>query len=194
MIIERISEGQSPQAILQQLDRLTADTIIDASTAEQLRRYVQDTCLIPVDTGVLDMAPHQRTLLAHEMFAPTQAMKEVLQQTLDASKKKLQSVWCSSKQKYVQWESAGLDSAPSQYIAFQQLKFRWENKVPIAVCLVAPAGYGKSELLAAWRAYTTLDGTPWDAVAPTGVAASQIGGGCPSHPSHQHLSPDLFLS
>ena len=177
MIIERISEGTNPQAILEQLERYSADNIIGTGTAEQLRRYIQDTCQIPVDTGILPMAPHQRTILAHEMLSSTPAMRAALEASLQEFMAKLQSVWCSAAHKYVPWYTADLVKPPSQYLAFQQLQYRWENAVPIAVCLVAPAGFGKSELLAAWRSYTTLQGATWAAVAPTGVAASQVGGG-----------------
>ena len=134
---------------------------------------------MPIDSGVLHTAPHQRTILPHELLSPSPAMRASLQQTLEQSLLKLQSVWSEDAHAYVPWQNTDMARPPSQYIAFQQLQFRFNDGVPIAVCLVAPAGFGKSELLAAWRSYATLQGTPWDAVAPTGVAASQVGGTTP---------------
>ena len=110
------------------------------------------------------------------MLAPSLAMRGTLQGTLGQPLVKLQSVWRDAQRAYAHWQKADLPTPPSQHIAFQQLRFRFDNQIPIAVCLVAPAGFGKSETLAAWRAYTALQGSSWDAVAPTGVAASQVGG------------------
>ena len=65
---------------------------------------------------------------------------------------------------------------PSQYLAFQQLQLRFDAGEPILVAVVAPAGFGKSELIAAWKYYTALRGHRWEAIAVTGVAATQVGG------------------
>jgi len=48
------------------------------------------------------------------------------------------------------------------------------------VCLYAGAGYGKSEVIAAWTAYTELQHEQYMVVSPTGVAATQVGG-CTMH-------------
>ena len=60
-------------------------------------------------------------------------------------------------------------SVPSQYLAFRQLQMRFQGAEPIAVAVPAPAGFGKSELIAAWTCYTT-QGVHWETVAVTGVA------------------------
>ena len=67
---------------------------------------------------------------------------------------------------------------PTQYLALQQLKQRWENATPLLVAVPAPAGYGKSQLILAWLAYLrSRDDQPqWAVLALTGVAASNTGG------------------
>ena len=63
---------------------------------------------------------------------------------------------------------------PTQYLALQQLKKRWENPTPLLVAVPAPAGYGKTQLILAWLAYlrSTPDQPQWAVLAITGVAAS----------------------
>lgn len=44
------------------------------------------------------------------------------------------------------------------------------------MCVAAPAGHGKSILIAAWMHWLSLQGPQWGAAAATGIAASQVGG------------------
>ena len=44
------------------------------------------------------------------------------------------------------------------------------------VSILAPAGYGKSELLSAWLHFTASHGSKYAVCAVTGVAATQLGG------------------
>ena len=69
---------------------------------------------------------------------------------------------------------------PSQHLALQQLKFRYQLHEPLMVALVAPAGFGKSELISAWLHWIHLKGHQWEVCATTGVAAVQMGG-CTLH-------------
>ena len=131
MIIERISPGMAPQVILEQLARYETDGIIGTSNVEILRRYVLETCKIPVGTRVIYTAPHQRTILPHENLAPSLAMRGTLQCTLERFMVKLQTVWRDAQRAYVHWQEADLPTPPSQYIAFQQLRFRFANQIKL---------------------------------------------------------------
>ena len=83
---------------------------------------------------------------------------------------------CTSSQSYKKWNDAGYSRPPSQWIAYQQLNFRWKSNVPILVNIPAQAGFGKSELINAWRLQMKLADEYWEAIAPSGVAAVQING------------------
>ena len=79
-------------------------------------------------------------------------------------------------QKYLPWQEVRPERPPSQLVAFNQLKFRFEHRKPIATCIFGPAGFGKTEISAAWLCYVKLHGAFWQSSAPTGVAATQIAG------------------
>ena len=66
--------------------------------------------------------------------------------------------------------------APSQFLAFEQLVFRYKSIDPLYVCVVAPAGHGKSTLIAAWLLWLYKHGARWEVAAATGIAASQVAG------------------
>ena len=68
------------------------------------------------------------------------------------------------------------DKPTSQYLAYDQLILRQKARLPILICLHAGAGYGKSHLLCAFLAYEKLHKRNWAVLAPSGVAAKNIGG------------------
>ena len=47
---------------------------------------------------------------------------------------------------------------------------------PILVSIIAPAGFGKSELLAAWQYYLMTQRLEWATLATTGVSSTTLGG------------------
>ena len=69
---------------------------------------------------------------------------------------------------------------PFQYLAFDQLRLRFLKGQPILASILAPAGYGKSELLSSWLHFTTSHGLQYAVCAVTGVAATQLSG-CTIH-------------
>ena len=70
----------------------------------------------------------------------------------------------------------GQTGPPSQYTALQQLKYRMSLDKPILVSIIAPAGFGKSELLAAWQYYLMTQRLEWATLATTGVSSTTLGG------------------
>ena len=117
---------------------------------------------------------------AKELFGGSKRSKEQLQKIVDAATAKMEMVYSETHQAYVHWTTAGNTQPPSQALAFDQLKLRFLHDEPIVVCLYAGAGYGKSEIIAAWTAYTELHNEQYMVVSPTGVAATQVGG-CTMH-------------
>ena len=64
----------------------------------------------------------------------------------------------------------------SQSIALEQLVLRQQKQDILWVCLQAGAGYGKSFLLVAFLELEEAAGRQWAVIAPSGVAANNIGG------------------
>ena len=87
-----------------------------------------------------------------------------------------QQRWCASTCTYRKWNECQYTKPPSQWLAFQQLQFRHTNHYPILVNIPAQAGFGKSELINAWRLAMKIQNENWECVAPSGVAAVQING------------------
>ena len=97
---------------------------------------------------------------------------------LRAFEDKFQQLWDPSTNSYRHYsQHSEKKSCPTQYIALEQLRARFENNVPLLVGVAAPAGYGKSQLIQAWLVYLqTRAASPWSVLAMTGVAASNAGG------------------
>ena len=66
--------------------------------------------------------------------------------------------------------------ATSQFLAYEQLTFRQQLEDPLLVCLHAGAGYGKSHLILTFLTHEELHCRAWAVMAPSGVAAQNIGG------------------
>ena len=90
-------------------------------------------------------------------------------------------VWDVEKKQYRPWGVVQPErTVPTQFLAFEQLRFRWHSGEPIAVAVVAPAGFGKSELIAALMYFCVTVAATCQTIAVTGVAAANCGG-CTLH-------------
>ena len=138
------------------------------------------TCRV-VDEGSLHLQPGQIPI-TNAWDAPHKLMsKEKLQCKLQELEDRFQMLWDQDESCYKKWYDFQQPmQIPSQHLAFQQLKFRYERHEPLLVALVAPAGFGKSELISAWLHWIRLKGQTWEVCATTGVAAVQMGG-CTLH-------------
>ena len=83
----------------------------------------------------------------------------------------LQQLWDVATQEYYVPEVG-----TSQYFAYEQFVFRQTHGDPLIVCFHAGAGYGKSHFLLAFFDFEKLRGSRWALLAPSGVAAMNIGG------------------
>ena len=138
------------------------------------------TCRV-VDEGSLHLQPGQMSI-TNAWDAPHKLMsKEKLQCKLQELEDRFQMLWDQDEGCYKKWyDFLQPMQIPSQHLAFQQLKFRYQLNEPLLVALVAPAGFGKSELISAWLHWIRLKGQTWEVCATTGVAAVQMGG-CTLH-------------
>ena len=65
--------------------------------------------------------------------AKTSRTKEDIQADLRAQCNRVQMRWFIAVNKYIRWDAAGFDRPPTQWIAFEQLRYRWECAEPILV-------------------------------------------------------------
>ena len=158
------------------LDNLLEHGQIDEAKHAELHRLVLARTGRVLDTDPLYPVPNQTTVLSHGTLRALRSDPEVLRKKAAAFERKLQLRWDDTQGSYRLWSEIPGMPLPSQYVAFQQLKLRFEQGAPILAAVVAPAGFGKSELIAAWRCFTELSGACWQAVAVTGVAATQVAG------------------
>ena len=134
-----------------------------------------------VDEGSLTLNPGQIPITDAWNAPHTLMCKEKLQRKLQELEDRFQMLWDREECCYKKWYDFKQPMRiPSQHLAFQQLKFRYERHEPLLVALVAPAGFGKSELISAWLHWIRLKGQTWEVCATTGVAAVQMGG-CTLH-------------
>jgi len=83
----------------------------------------------------------------------------------------MRRVWNPSTEAY-EYPAEGT----SQSRAFEQMQFRQQGTGSMFVCLYGGAGYGKSHLLLAFLDEERRSGREWACLAPSGVAAKNVGG------------------
>ena len=175
-VLQMLRIGTARDAILDMLVNLHDNEWLGEREAKDLKQYVLACTNALQDSSSMFPTPNQRIIQSRELFAGTKRSKEQLQQIVDTSTAKMEMVYSDKHEAYVHWTTAGNSRPPSQALALDQLKLRFTHAEPIVVCLYAGAGYGKSEVIAAWTAYTELHNEKYMVVSPTGVAATQVGG------------------
>ena len=129
------------------------------------------------NTDTIDAPSNQRYVLSHNKFE--EATREDLQSTLAKMEAEMQSLFCEASKEnksYLDFEPPR--PVPTQFLAFQQLQYRFEDKsAPFLVCCVAPAGFGKSTLISGWLHWLYVNHQEkWQTMAPTGIASTQVAG------------------
>jgi hypothetical protein len=145
-----------------------------------LQTYVLQTAVKIVDDDPMNAHPSQQFVLSHASHREAQASTEALQDKIDHFVQRMGALWSEAAQVYLPWQQVRPATPPTQLLAFEQLKWRFQHREPIQICIFAQAGYGKTELSAAWLCYTEMQGALWASSAPTGVAATQVAG-CTLH-------------
>ena len=149
---------------------------IDQHTFDDLTRWVTKTLGCKISEH--DHLPNTRPTTTSDSapVLPTEDERVEWKNQLSKYCDSFQKRWCPLSQSYRKWDEAGYSKPPSQWVAYQQLNFRWKSHLPILVNIPAQAGFGKSELINAWRLQMKLADEHWEAIAPSGVAAVQING------------------
>ena len=136
------------------------------------------------------MYANQRFVLSHNMLSNTTASNERVERELQKLLGDMQLLWDPVSMTREQYTAFALPQpAPSQFLAFEQLVFRYNSIIdPLYVCVVAPAGHGKSTLIAAWLLWLYKHGARWEVAAATGIAAAAVACCCDllHLPLHQH--------
>lgn len=160
------------------LKDLHANGVLDNDKHVSLQKYVLETTGAVYDADPACGRPNQDLVLSHASFKPTAASpKAFVREKLDKILIKLQSLRDDNVHEYRKYdEFEPARALPSQLKAFAELRRRLEHDIPILICIVAPAGYGKTELLSALLHYLSYKSISSECVAVTGVAASQIAG------------------
>ena len=177
-ILEMLNQAVSRKKIMALLKNLHDNEQIDDAALEELQRLVVTRTGAVPDTDPLYPVPNQQLVLSHNAQRETVKDKGKLRAKIVELQHRMRSLWDSTTASYVHWgDLAAQDrTVPTQALAFAQLKFRFEHGEPILVSVPSPAGYGKSELVAAWLTFMTLHDVHWETLAATGVAATQVAG------------------
>jgi len=149
---------------------------IDEATFDELARWVTQT--MGVKTAAYSQVKGLQPKVSIDVATNNPSFEERSEWTKRLLKycDSFQQRWCHSSCTYKKWNECQYTRPPSQWLAFQQLKLRHTNRHPILVNIPAQAGFGKSELINAWRLAMKLENENWECIAPSGVAAVQING------------------
>ncbi len=171
-----LATAASCQKIMDMLHSLYENDAIGDADLEYLQRYVAECTARVVDDNPMHPIPNQSLVLSTASKHLLQRSPKLLQAGFDALRQRMASLWSPRAKAYEPWEQVRPDRPPSQLLALHQLMHRFHGNHPIFVCIPPPAGFGKSELISAWLHFTALHGVLWEAIAPTGVAATQVAG------------------
>ena len=178
-ILSMLRQGKKTASIHEVLEQLLTDGAVTSEKHKDMVKLIQS-----MSGGLLDVDPTNFT--ANSQFIATgkanssqMLSKEEAVVKLQEYEDKFLALWDEETSTYRKYsEHTPLKKTPTQYLALQQLKKRWENPTPLLVAVPAPAGYGKTQLILPWLAYlrSRPDQPQWAVLAITGVAASNSGG------------------
>jgi len=123
-------------------------------------------------------------LVANEMGEPVCFDSDLKQKALprghqssakdfDEEVKQLNKVWSFEQNAYVVEDGR----STSQYKAFQTFCQIQESANPLLAVVIAPAGFGKSELVKCFLQNEERCARKWHVIASSGIAAVNVGGG-----------------
>ena len=178
-ILSMLRQGLSRVHVQTVLEHLREGAQITAVKHEELMRLVQAHSGGLFDSGPVHPTANGEFIAAKYLGSGSKVTREEAAKSLAAYQLRFQKLWDATTSTYRAFSDfAPVRHVPSQHVALKQLCFRWERGVPILVVIPAPAGYGKSEIIAAWMAYQKTQTTrvDWAILAVTGVAAANAGG------------------
>ena len=176
---EHLQRGGGRTALMAMLEEQRQRGDLDQATFLQCARVVVARTGGLLDTSSAWPQPNQRYVLERGINRGGRADRETLLADLALRLKEMGNLWDSDRGEYRRYdEFQPARRPPSQLLAFEQLQYRYNHGKPILVTVVAQAGHGKSTLCAAWLAWLATRDPPeiWEIAAPTGIAATQLGG------------------
>ena len=179
-VVRMLQDAAGHHKIMAMLDSLRSHEALSEIDHDYLRTYVLQAASKIVDDDPMHPLPSQLFVLSHSAQKRARASPEALQAKVEHFQTRMGSLWSESAHAYLPWRAVRPAKPPSQLLAFTQLKYRFEHRQSIAVCIFASAGYGKTEISAAWLCHMDLNNAIWASSAPTGVAATQVAG-CTLH-------------
>ena len=160
-IIECRERGESFSMIRVHIQRFVAD---GQMTKETGQRYLR---LVAIEMGE-PISFEDDWKRINRPRAEQASGKDLEQQT-----EQLQKVWSFEQNAYV----VPPDRVTSQYTAYRILCKIQNSPDALLGIMVAPAGFGKSELVKCFMGHEELKGRKWQVIASSGIAAVNVGGG-----------------
>ena len=160
VVIMQMLDRAAPKDQIQMcLEELKASNHINDSKYTKLVRNVLSTAGEVVDEGLITAPQNQLPILTSGEVPQNILERRLLNERLSILEDKMQRRWDVDANCYrLYHQFTPPRRVPSQYLAFDQLRLRFLKGQPILVSILAPAGYGKSELLSAWLNFTALHG------------------------------------
>ena len=177
-VLQMLGRSAPKQEIADMLDNLYENNYLKLDKYSYWMRFLSEQSNTFIDKGSVTTKPNHTPILQSSAAPWRLQDRKTLLANLARLEDKMQNVWDSRDGVYKKWnEFTPPRSIPAQYKAFQQLKYRFQDPTQfIAVALVAPAGFGKSELLSAWLHFLEERGVCWEPLGITGIAAAQLSG------------------
>ena len=176
-VLAMLRQGMAREKIQEAITIMYEDGTINADKQTTLLELVQSLSGGLLDTDKVSFSANAQFIAKASQNAATHMTAEEAMHSLHQHEQKFCKLWDESSATYRRYDELGR-KPPSQYLALQQLKYRFEHNVPIMIAVAAPAGYGKSQIIMAWLTYlqTQKPIPKWVVLAVTGVAASNAGG------------------
>ena len=176
-IFDMLRRSDSQGRITKMLTNLEENGLLTHEHYEELLRLVLANINAVVDADPILAPPEQNLSLSHAELEALSQSPEYIRAKLDAVVKRMQRYWDASTASYRSWQDfEPKRPVPTQYLAYRAILKRMECPMSFFIALVAPAGFGKTELLTALRLHCALHGITMTCLAVTGVAAAQNAG------------------
>ena len=176
-VFDMLRRGDSQQKVTRMLSNLEQNNLIAREHLKELLRLVLANVNAVVDADPILVPSAQRLVLSHAELQSLNSSPEGIRLRLEKLEQGMQQLWDSVSCSYKAWSDfEPARPVPSQYLAFRAILKRLEMPESFFIALVAPAGFGKTKLLAALRLHCLFHKIGLASLAVTGVAAAQNAG------------------
>ena len=170
-LFELHAQNLPTKFIAAQGEKLVSEQLISAERLKEIVGQIAMDCDENVDTEPASHTPSVQMVAGDGDATMAGKKKKVTPEALHGAVENMKKVWDENVCQYVYAKPA-----TSQFLAYEQLTFRQEHGDPLLVCLHAGAGYGKSHLILTFLKHEELHSRAWAVLAPSGVAAQNVGG------------------